>query len=233
MRGLIEVLAAERNRSLFLAGFRDTLPVHLGLVPFGFIVGLTAVELGVTPLEITAMSVIVFAGASQLAAVFLMADGGHILIVVLTVVLINTRFMMYSASLSPYFKPLSRFRKAVYAFLITDPTYALAIPRFQSDDDEGAHWYYFGSGIAMWSFWVLGTALGAGLGVGIPEVFPVELVLPLVFIALLFPVIDDRPAAATAIVAAGVGVVAAPLSYNLGLLVGVGSGLLVGVFLKR
>ena len=232
MKGLFEGLAADRNRSLFLAGFRDTLPVHLGIVPLAFIVGLTAVELGFTPLEITAMSVIVFAGAAQLAAVFLMAEGGHILIVVLTVVLINTRFMMYSASLAPYFKPLSRLRKAVYAFLITDPTYALAIPRFQSGDD-GAHWYYFGSGVAMWSFWVLGTALGAGLGVGIPDVFPVELVLPLVFIALLFPVVEDRPAAATAIAAGGAAVIAAPLSYNLGLLVGVGNGLLVGVSLNR
>lgn len=233
MKRLLKGLSDPQNRSLFLSGFKDTLPVHLGLVPFAIITGVTAVEFGFSTVEIIIMSVIVFAGAAQLAAIFLMAEGVHIILVVLTVVMINLRFLIYSTSLAPIFQSHTRFRKALYSFLITDPTYALSIPRLLANDEERPHWYYFGSGVSMWLFWILGTALGAGTGVEVPDAFPAELILPLVFIALLFPVVEDRASVATAVVAGGVATAAAPLDYNLGLLAGVSSGLLVGVFLNR
>jgi predicted branched-subunit amino acid permease len=162
-----------------------------------------------------------------------MAEHTHIALVVLTAIMINARFMMYSASLAPIFQSYSRLRKSVYSFLIVDALYALSIPRFHTSEEGQSHWYYFGGGISLWVFWVVATAVGAGIGLEIPDILPVGLVLPLIFIALLFPVVEDRPSAATAIVAGGVAAAAAPLSYNLGLLVGVSSGLLVGVSLNR
>lgn len=233
MRQVLQGISDETNQSLFISGCRDTVPVLLGIVPFGIIIGFTAADLGFTAFEITAMSAVVFAGAAQLAATFLMADGTHFAIVVLTVIMINIRFMMYSASLAAFFNSLSRLQKSVYGFLISDATYALSIPRLTSPCEGRPHWYYFGSGFTLWVSWIIATAIGASMGVGIPEEFPVELVLPVVFIALLFPVIEDRPTAATALVAGVTAIVAAPLDYNLGLLVGVSSGLVVGVALNR
>jgi 4-azaleucine resistance transporter AzlC len=233
MKRLTTGLFDERNRALFVSGFVDTLPVQVGLFPFGIIVGVTAVELGFATSEITIMSAVAFAGAAQLAAIFLMADSVHFILVMLTAVMINIRYTMYSISLAPIFQSYSRLRKGVYSFLITDPTYALSLPLFRDPEAEKPHWYYFGSGVSMWVFWVLGTAIGASLGIEIPDAFPIGLVLPLVFIGLLFPVVEDRPSAATAVVAGGVAAAAAPLDYNLGLLVGVGSGLLVGGYLNR
>lgn len=233
MNRLLEGLSNQENRSLFLAGVRDTLPVYLGIVPFAIIVGVTAVEFGLTAFEITMMSATVYAGAAQLAAILLMAESAHIALVVLTVVMINARFSMYSASLAPMFQSYARLRKAVYAFLVVDPLYALSIPRFRYSEGNRTHWYYFGGGVSLWAAWVLGTAIGAGLDLEVPDAFPVELVLPLVFIGLLFPVVENRPSAATAIVAGGIAAAAAPLDYNIGLLIGAGSGLLVGVALNR
>lgn len=233
MRRLVDKLSDDGNRSSFVAGVWDVLPILTGIGPFAIIVGLTAVEFGFTPVEITVMSTIVFAGAAQLAAIALMADGTPFLVVVLTAILINVRFSLYSFSLAPKFQSVSRVRKAVYSFLLVDANYALSIPRFREDDNNRAHWYYFGSGTALWLVWILGTAIGAGIGIGIPDWFPAALILPLVFIALLFPLLTDRPSIATAIVAGGVAVVAAPLAYNLGLLVGVVAGIAVGVYLNR
>lgn len=233
MKQLLEGLSDEENRSLFLAGCKDTLPVQLGAFPFAIIVGLTAIELGFTAIEITVMSALVYTGTAQLAAMFLMADGAHIALVVLTAVMLNLRYMMYSASLAPIFQSHSRLQKAVYSFLLSDLIYALSIPVFRSSEENRPHWYYFGGGVSFWAFWVLGTAIGAGMGLEIPDPFPVELVLPLVFVALLFPVVEDCPSAATAVVAGGVAAATAPLDYNLGLLVAVSSGLLVGVSLNR
>lgn len=233
MSGLLAGLSDEANRSVFLAGVKDMLPVHLGSFPFALIVGVTGVELGFTTVETMVMSAAIFAGSAQLAAMFLIAERANVLIILLTALMINIRFIMYSASLAPIFQQYSRMRKAVYSFLIADPVYALSIPRFQDSEESDAHWYYFGGGLSLWSVWVIGAAIGAGAGFEIPESFPVELVLPLVFIALLFPVLKDRPSIVTALVAAVVATAAAPLDYNLGLLLGVSSGLLVGVTLNR
>jgi 4-azaleucine resistance transporter AzlC len=233
MRRLVAGLSDRGNRSSFVTGFKEAIPVFSGTIPFAIIVGITAVELGFSAVEITVLSTIAFAGASQLAAIDLMVDGSPFLVVVVTVILVNIRFSMYSATLAPKFESLSRLRKAVYSFLIVDTVYALSTSRFRNHDEGGSHWYYFGSGIAFWLSWVLGTAIGAWVGVGVPGAFPVELVLPLVFIALLFPVLEDRPSVATAVVAGGVAAATAPLPYNLGLLLGVGCGLATGVFLNR
>lgn len=233
MQQLLEEISDTENISLFLEGFKDVLPVQLATVPFGIIIGVTAVELGFTPIEITLMSATIFAGAAQLAAIFLMAEQAHLTIIILTVILINVRFSMYSISLAPIFQSHSRLRKAVYAFFIVDPAYALSIPRLRDPQEDLAHWYFMGCGFSLWFLFVLGTVAGAILGIEIPDAFPVALVLPLVFIALLFPVIEDRPSLATAVVAGGTATVAAPLDHNLGLLVGVCFGLLAGVSLKR
>jgi 4-azaleucine resistance transporter AzlC len=233
MKTLFEGLSVDENRSRFQSGVRDALPVLTGLVPFGLILGITATELGLTTFEISAMSALIYSGAAQLALMFLMADHALFALVLVTTVMISLRFAIYSASLAPHLRPRSRFRKAVYSFLLVDHLYALSVLKFRDQEDENAHWYYFGAGSISWVAWVLGTAVGSSLGVGVPDEFPVQLVLPLVFIALLFPVLEDRPSVATAAVAGSVAVVTAPLDYNLGLLLGVSCGLAVGVFLNR
>lgn len=233
MSWLLERRFDDEDRSLFVAGVRDSLPLLTGIVPFSIIVGITGVEFGLTAVEISVMSALAYAGSSQLAAIFLMEDNTTILLVVLTAVLINVRFAIYSASIAPKFQSLSWLKKAVYSFLLVDTIYALSMSRFRGQKAGRSHWYYFGGGLALWISWSLGTIIGAGMGVGVPASFPVELVLPLVFIALLFPILEGRPSAATAVVAGGVATVAAPLDYNFGLLLGVGCGLLVGVSLNR
>lgn len=233
MRRLLERRFDDEARSLFVAGVRDSLPLLTGIVPFSIIVGITGVEFGLTAVQISVMSALAYAGSSQLAAIFLMGDNTTILIVVLTAVLINVRFAIYSASMVPKFQSLSWLKKAVYSFLLVDTIYALSMSRFRGQKAGRFHWYYLGGGLALWISWSLGTIIGAGMGIGLPESFPVELVLPLVFIALLFPVLEGRPSAATAVVAGGVATVAAPLDYNFGLLLGVGCGLVVGVSLNR
>lgn len=233
MRRLLERRFDDEDRSLFVAGIRDSLPLLTGIVPFSIIVGITGVEFGLTAVEISVMSALAYAGSSQLAAIFLMGDNTTILLVVLTAVLINVRFAIYSASMAPRFQSLSWLKKAVYSFLLVDTIYALSMSRFRGQKAGRSHWYYFGGGLTLWISWSLGTIIGAGMGVGVPESFPVELVLPLVFIALLFPILEGRPSAATAVVAGGVATVAAPVDYNFGLLLGVSCGLLVGVSLNR
>jgi len=85
------------------AGVRATLPLLLGLIPFGLVAGIAAVDAGLSPTQAVGLSAIVFAGAAQLAAIDLLGRDASLAVVVLTAVVINLRMMMYSASIAPYF----------------------------------------------------------------------------------------------------------------------------------
>src|SRR5262245_64670804 len=87
----------------FAAGMRAALPVLLGIVPFGVITGVAMVASGIPPVLAMLMSVVVFAGASMVASAQLLASSAPVALIVLATLVINLRFMMYSASLRTHF----------------------------------------------------------------------------------------------------------------------------------
>jgi predicted branched-subunit amino acid permease len=90
-------------RSDFRAGVRVGVPIVLGIVPFGLVAGAGAVSVGIPALQAVGMSVFIFAGASQLAAIELVGRGAPAAVIVLTVLVVNLRMVMYSASIAPHF----------------------------------------------------------------------------------------------------------------------------------
>ncbi|MEX0840647.1 MAG: AzlC family ABC transporter permease, partial [Parvibaculum sp.] len=87
----------------YIDGIRAMLPLLPGAVPFGMIAGAVAAEAGFGSAAGIGQSVIIYAGAAQLAATQLVAEAAPALIVVLTGLVVNLRFAMYSASLAPHF----------------------------------------------------------------------------------------------------------------------------------
>ena len=217
------------GRDSFLAGVRAIAPVLLGAAPFGLVAGAAAVEAELTVAQALGLSTIVFAGASQLAAIDLLGQDASFAVVVGTALVINARLVMYSASIAPYLGRLSRARKALVAYLLTDQAYALSVTRFRR---EGASvWYYLGAAVPLWVVFVAATAVGAVGGARLPPSLPLEFAVPLVFLAVLTPAVTDDASVTAAVVAASVAVVGASLPLNLGLLggalAGVAAGLLV------
>jgi predicted branched-subunit amino acid permease len=231
------------------AGVRASLPLLVGIVPFGLVAGVAAVDAGLSPPAALGMSVVIFAGAAQLAVVDLLRSDTSLVVVVVTGVIINLRMLMYSASIAPYFERYRSRWKAVLAYFLTDQAYAVSIARYSEDADTGEgdsgngatadgngvgrryDWFYLGVGATIWAVWVASTAVGIGLGRGLPDAWGLEFAVPLVFLALLVPRIDDGPTAAAGCVAGVVALGGAGLPYELGLplaaVVGVGVG--VGV----
>ena len=117
-----------------LAGVRASLPLWLGLLPFGLVTGVAAVDAGLSPIQALGLSVVVFAGASQLAVVDLLGRDASLAVVVLTATIINLRMSMYSASIAPYLAGLQRRWSALCAYLLTDMSYALAIAEFSGSE---------------------------------------------------------------------------------------------------
>ena len=217
------------DRSEFRRGVEDVVPLLLGIVPFGFVAGIATVNAGLGLPEAVGLSTIVFAGAAQLAALDLIGRDAPLAIVVVTAVVINLRMLMYSASIAPHFQTLSSRTKAAVAYLLTDQAYALAIARYRTEGSTHPVAYYLGVAATLWVVWQLTTVAGVVLGTSVPESLGLEFAVPLVFLALLIPAMEDGPTTVAGLLGGTVAVATAGLPLNLGLLVGATAGILAGL----
>ena len=226
-----EPKTASPAAAAFVSGAKAIVPVLLALVPFAVAFGATAMGGGLSALEALAMSVFVFAGAAQLAAIPLMSAGASVAVVVLTVLVINLRLTLYSASLAPHFRRLPLGWKGLLSYLLTDQAYAATITRFDDGETEepDKRWYFLGVALAIWVTWQAATMLGVFLGSWASEGWSLDFVLPLTFIALAVPAVKDRATAAAAISAGVAAVLAAALPLNLGLITAALVGVLGGL----
>ncbi|MDH3730465.1 MAG: AzlC family ABC transporter permease [Acidimicrobiia bacterium] len=219
------------RRHNFRAGVLTIAPILIGVVPFGVIAGVAAVESGLSSLQAIVFSPVVFAGASQLAAYELIGRDAAIVVIALTVLVINSRFVMYSASLAPHFVTASVPQKLAAPYLLTDQAFAASIIRYGEVEEppDLKLAYYFGAALALWTTWQSSTIVGVVVGSGIPPEWSLDFAIPLVFVALLFPAITDRATSVAAVVGGLTAVAAQPLAYNLGLplaaMVGIAAGL--------
>ncbi len=214
-------------------GVKLSLPIAVAIVPFGLIVGITAEQVGFGPVLGVGSSAIIFAGASQLAAMTLLGEGAAIGVSVATALVINVRFVMYSASLRRHFAHIARWQRLAFSYLLTDQAYAVAITDYPNDPPPAVrphrHWFYFGVGSPLWLDWMVTTTVGYLVGAAVPESWSLEFAVVLVFVALIFPAVTDRATGIAAVVGGVAALLANPLPLELGLPVGAVAGITAGV----
>ena len=217
----------------FWAGIRAEIPLLIGGFPEGMIYGALALNAGLSTLAAQMMSSSVFAGSAQFITAQLVHESTPGFVIVLTIAVVNLRHMLYSASLAPYLASLSTRWKVLLSYLLTDEAYAPTIIHYEKEGiTPSAHWYLLGAGFSLWFTWQISTALGIFLGAAIPESWSLDFALPLTFIAMVVPVLKDRPAIAAALAAGVVALIAFSLPYKLGLILAALVGITVGTFLE-
>lgn len=201
------------------------------------IYGVVAVGAGLSPVTAQAMSLIVFAGSAQFLMAQLYGLGTPALVMLLAAAIVNLRHALYSASVAPYLRKLSSPWKWLLAYLLTDEAFAVSILHFHkprsATTTDYRHFFLLGSGLALWSTWQLGTALGILLGAQIPASWSLEFTLTLTFIGMVVPSLKDRAGAAAAIVAGLAALLAFALPLKLGLILGSLAGILTGMIVER
>jgi 4-azaleucine resistance transporter AzlC len=218
----------------FWAGVRAESPLLVGVFPFGLIYGALALSSGLAPAPAQMMSSIVFAGSSQFVAAQLIHDSAPGLVIVLTIAVVNMRHMLYSASVAPYIEHLPMRWKALLAYLLTDEAYAATIIHYEEEGfTPTSHWFFLGAGAALWTTWQVSSALGIFLGAAIPAAWPLDFALPLTFIAMVMPVLKDKPVVAAALSAGIVALLAYSLPFKLGLILAALVGILTGTLLEN
>lgn len=223
-----------RDQSKFFwAGVRSEIPLLIGVFPFGMIYGALAIGAGLSTAAAQMMSSIVFAGSAQFVTTQLIHETAPGFVIVLTIAVLNLRHMLYSASLAPHIASLPMRWKVPLSYLLTDEAYAPTILHYEKEGVTAhSHWFWLGAGLALWVTWQISTALGIFLEAAIPESWSLEFALPLTFIAMLVPVLRDRPAIAAALSAGVVALVASSLPYKLGLIAAALAGIVVGTILE-
>lgn len=196
----------------FNLGFRSVLPIISGIIPFGAVMGSAFSEAKLSFFQAMMMNTVVYAGASQLATVDLMKLKAAVFVAVGTGLIINLRFLLYSAAMSPYLSDATPLTKFLCAFSLTDQSYAaMTANQEKFDTNAEAAEFYLGTAACMMLTWHLAVLAGYVFGNFAPASLSLDYAIPLSFVALLVPTLKNKKYWAVAVFSSVISL----LFYNL------------------
>jgi branched chain amino acid efflux pump len=187
---------------------RDALGIAVASGAYAISFGAISTASGLSLLETSALSILMFTGASQFALVGVVGSGGSIWAGAAAAALLGSRNAMYGLRLSSILD-LRGWRRPVAAQFVIDETTAMTIAR---DDPGLAGYAFWRTGMALFIFWNTGTLIGAlaTQAISDPRVFGLDAAPPAAFLALLAPRLRAREPLAVAIASAVVAIVVLP-----------------------
>jgi 4-azaleucine resistance transporter AzlC len=223
-----------RTKHSLLAGMKDISPIIIGIVPFGLVAGAAVIHAGFGMAEALGMSLLVNAGASQIVATTLFGDGAPLWIALATALIVNTRMFIYSTSIAPVLSEASWKLRPLLGHMLVDQNYASTMTRGRFREDVDVIPYYVGCWLALASVWQVSNIAGALLGPLVPASWGLDFAVPLVFLAMLAPVLKDSVAIGVAVVTGVAAAVFVPvLPMQSGLVVAIVAGMLYGAWRDR
>lgn len=221
---------ARVRRDAFAEGVWRAVPSLIATGIWGVVTGVAMVNSGLTPWQAAGMSLLVFAGSAQLAALPLMAAQAPIWVIVLTALVVNLRFVIFSAGLYPHVKKIPLARRLALGFVTADFGFAVSMARWVNvrPEDRGAPehiWFLIGVTSGTWFVWQATSVAGILLGAQFPSAWGLDFAIVVALIALTLPMISNRPALVGAVSAGIVAVLAASMPLRLGLVTAVVVGI--------
>lgn len=221
-------------RASFLTGLSASLPIVMGYFPIAFSFGVAATRAGFSPLEAFALSLIIYAGASQFLALALLSSGAPVLVSAFTLIAMNLRHVLYGPALMRGAGTEAGTRHAwAWAWGLTDEVFGQALGAL-ARGQRFSEPYMFGLGLGAYAAWVSGTVVGAFAGGGALDQWPalsagLGFMLPALFLALLLSILSRRqlPVIAVAALATVAGTLA--ISSTSGILLGMLAGAITGL----
>ena len=222
----------------FRQGVLDSLGVAPGIAAWGMMTGVAMMKSGMSTLEALLMSVTVFAGSSQLAAIPLLTAGAPMWVVLATGFCVNLRFVVFSAHLRPYMMHLPLWQRLATGYLTTDLSYVLFTRRYpehggnsvQLQDQQA---YLAGNCGISWVAWVGCSVIGVVLGNWIPTEWGLGFAGILALLGILCSLASSRMRLVSAGVAGAAAVAAFALPFKLNILVAIAAAVALCLTLEK
>lgn len=187
------------NRTWYLKGLREGLPIGLGYFAMGFTLGIAAREVGISALQMGLMSFMLHASAGQFAVLTVIAGQSGYFAMIVTQLVINIRYMLMSAALSQKINPRTSLpKRMLMAYFVTDEIFGIA----SSVKGELNPYYNFGAVTLASPGWALGTVLGVLVGNILPPRMTSALSVALygMFLAVVIPASKEDKSIAVVVI---------------------------------
>jgi predicted branched-subunit amino acid permease len=218
----------------FRRGFIDTAAPSLGIAAWGLVTGVAMVKSGLSIPIAALMTLLIYAGSAQLAALPLIVAGAPLWVLWATAFCVNLRFVIYSAHWHKYFGHLPRMERLVLGYFAVDLSYVLFARRFPDPRPAPEQLAYFWGGAAWnWASWQGASLIGIFLADRIPTEWGLGFAGVLALLGLTYSLLAGAKTWIAAGVAAGAAVAAFAMPLKLNIVVGIAAGVIVGVVLDR
>ncbi len=148
-------------------GFLMAQPLSPGVFLYGMVFGVLASERGLSALQALMMSVLVYSGSAQLAALQVWSSSAAVMPLLATVLMMNARYVLYGAAIQPWLSQARPGQSAASLYLLGDGSWALAMRQYHDGYRDAG--FILGSGLAGFLPWVLGTLAGHLLADAVPD----------------------------------------------------------------
>lgn len=234
MRAVVSNYMALTRDPEFRRGAREMMGITLGISAWGLVTGVAMVKSGLSVWMALLMSLVVFAGSSQLASLPLIAAGAPMWVLWATAFCVNLRFVIFSTQWRMYFGHLPRARRMKIAYFAADLNYVAFLKRFPDGKPAPEQEPYFWGGVALnWCAWQIPSIAGILLANHVPTEWGLGFAGVLALLGLSYSLLKDRNTWVTAAVAGCAAVAAYALPLRLNIMVAIAVAVAVGLMMEK
>ena len=226
----------------FIYGVKEMSHSAVTIVTWSVVTGIAMAKSTLTIHQAIAMSLLVYAGSAQLAALPLIAVGAPIWVILIASFIVNLRFVIFSLGLQAHFYYLSTWRRILLGYFTTDFSYLAHLKRFPKPetkeelaaDTEHLRLYsMIGFQAANWLSWQIGSITGILLASQIPNEWGLQFAGAVALVVIIGPMLDRSSAKWAAVTAGSVAVMTYGIPFRLNIILAVVAALIVGMMLDR
>ncbi|MCB2018681.1 MAG: AzlC family ABC transporter permease [Hydrogenophaga sp.] len=231
-------LAEHRRRAEYRQGIRDQGTVAMGIAAWGLMTGVAMVQSGMSTLEALLMTLIVYAGSAQLAAVPMITAGAPMWVILVAAFCVNLRFVVFSAHLRPYLMHLPRWQRLVSGYVTGDLSYVFFARRYphpgtSAEELAQQQAYLMGNCAVNYVAWMVASVTGILLANAIPLSWGLGFAGILALVGVLCSLASSQLRLVSAGVAGAAAVAAWALPLRLNIVVAIASAVAICLLIEN
>lgn len=172
------------------------IPFYPGIFAFGLVFSTVAVSAGVSVMHAIFMAVAMYSGSAQIVTIQLLSENSTLIFMVLSTLIIGSRFFMYSLSLSDAIIKMSPLTRCVMSVLMVDQIYFLVLERhLERGSQESKDQYYCWLCIVSYTWWLISVVFGVFFGMQLVKALSgsqINFLSIMAFVIVLYPCLKEK-----------------------------------------